>query len=42
MCLSTTKPDEKKRATLILENGQRLSGFSFGSATSIGGEVGEF
>ena len=39
MCLQVEKPVQKK-AVLILENGQRFHGLSFGSATSIGGEVG--
>ena len=42
MCIVTEKPTEpKKKAKLILENGETFSGFSFGSPTSVGGEVGK-
>lgn len=34
-------PVEKAKATLVLQNGQRFQGYSFGAKVSIGGEVGK-
>ena len=41
MCLHS--PDQKetrKKATLILEDGTKFEGFSFGADKSVGGEIG--
>ena len=41
MCLHTLEQaDDRKKATLILEDGTSFSGYSFGSDESIGGEIG--
>ena len=37
----TKIPAEKTKATLVLQNGQRFQGYSFGAQVSIGGEVGK-
>ena len=41
MCLHPTRDNfNRKKATLILEDGSEFPGFSFGAETSIGGEIG--
>eukprot|EP00092_Neocalanus_flemingeri_P024222 GFUD01026270.1.p1 GENE.GFUD01026270.1~~GFUD01026270.1.p1 ORF type:complete len:2226 (-),score=685.36 GFUD01026270.1:76-6753(-) len=40
MCLNSGEMDtDRKKATLVLEDGTTFSGFSFGAETSIGGEI---
>ena len=42
MCLNQDQDKmDRKKATLILEDGTTFSGFSFGAETSIGGEIGK-
>ena len=42
MCLhSTDQKGTRKKATLILEDGSKFDGFSFGADKSVGGEIGE-
>ena len=42
MCLNPPlEKMDRRKATLILEDGTQFSGFSFGAETSIGGEIGE-
>ena len=41
MCLhSPNQKKIKKKATLILEDGTKFEGFSFGADKSVGGEIG--
>jgi hypothetical protein len=42
MCLNPNQENmDRKRATLVLEDGTTFNGFSFGVETSIGGEIGK-
>ena len=41
MCLKTVQQGEaRRRAVLVLEDGTRFPGYSFGAEVSVGGEIG--